>query len=114
MFCSISYFLCFLYNILPCEKCKINYLNNLRSLPIENHLDNKNTLFNWLIDVHNKVNIESGKKELTYDEVIDIYENMYDKSNNNVKSNKKFIQNKWLYILFIVLLIILFIYYCKK
>ena len=45
---------------------------------------------------------------------IDIYENMYDKSNNNVKSNKKFIQNKWLYILFIVLLIILFIYYFKK
>jgi len=66
--------------VLPCEKCRINFNNNLIKYPLnENIVQSRDNLVNWLIDVHNEVNIETGK---------DIYNpnNIYDdylKCNNN-------------------------------
>jgi hypothetical protein len=62
-----------LQHILPCEKCAINYKKNIRESPIDEHLVNRDSLVKWLIDIHNKVNRETGKSELSYDEAILIY-----------------------------------------
>ena len=70
-----------LKNILPCDKCKNHYSNTLETYPIENHLENKESLFRWLVDVHNRVNINNNKREYSYDEVTELYEKMYSKSN---------------------------------
>ena len=96
-------------NILPCQKCKDHYTQNLHILPIEQHLDNKESLFRWLVDVHNRVNVMNNKREYSYDEVTELYEKMYDKSNGI-----RLIGNKWLFIFLIILLIILGIYYHYK
>ena len=96
-----------LKDILPCQKCQDHFTQNLQENPVENYLDNKELLFNWLIDIHNKVNVSNGKKEYSYDEVIKLYENMY-------KSNDKKSINNWLYIAFIILIILLCIYYFQK
>ena len=66
-----------LKNILPCEKCRNHYDQTLTTYPIENHLENKESLFKWLVDVHNRVNIDNGKREYSYDEVTKLYENIY-------------------------------------
>ena len=47
-------------NILPCTKCKENYTLHLKALPIPN---NKTNLAEWLIQIHNRVNISTNKPE---------------------------------------------------
>ena len=63
-----------LENVLPCEKCAYNYSNNLKKLPIEPALENRDKLIRWLIGIHNEVNLETGKPPYTYEQVIDEYD----------------------------------------
>ena len=98
-----------LKNILPCEKCRNHYIQNLNIYPIDNHLENKESLFKWLVDVHNRVNIDNGKREYSYDEVTKLYENMYSKNKNGY-----YISNTTLIVIFIILIIVLIIYYKYK
>jgi hypothetical protein len=58
---------------LPCEKCAYHYSKHLMKYPIENALESRDTLVKWLIHVHNDVNKSLGKREYSYEEVIDIY-----------------------------------------
>ena len=96
-------------NILPCQSCRDHYTQNLQALPIEQHLDNKESLFRWSVDLHNRVNVMNNKREYSYDEVTELYEKMYDKT-----SSIRLIGNKWLFIFLIILLIILGIYHHYK
>lgn len=64
-----------LQNVLPCEKCAQNYKKNIIEYPIDNHLQNRDSLVKWVIDIHNKVNYELGKPQLDYEEAISIYLN---------------------------------------
>ena len=93
--------------ILPCQKCKGHYSQNIQNSPVEQHLDNKESLFKRLVDIHNIVNVMNNKREYSYDEVIKLYEKIYNKSN-------KFIQHKSLIILLIFVLFIIGIYYYTK
>ena len=62
-----------LQNVLPCATCQGNYKKNLSELPIDNALQSRDSLVKWVIDVHNKVNKETNKRELRYDEAIQLY-----------------------------------------
>lgn len=62
-----------LQNILPCEKCAQNYMKNITENPIDNHLANRDSLVKWVIDIHNQVNKELGKKEYDYNEASQLY-----------------------------------------
>ena len=62
-----------LQNVLPCATCQGNYKKNLSELPIDDALQSRDSLVKWVIDVHNKVNKESNKRELGYDEAIQLY-----------------------------------------
>lgn len=64
-----------LQDILPCEKCALNYQQNISEHPIDNFLVNKDTLMRWVIDIHNKVNKELNKNELNYEEATNLYMN---------------------------------------
>lgn len=55
----------------PCEKCQTHYRANLKKLPLTDKiLRKKDRLIRWGIDMHNLVNMETGKKVLTYEEAI--------------------------------------------
>jgi hypothetical protein len=71
-----------LQHVIPCSVCKKNYIRHLKEHPINNYLDNRSTLVYWVIDMHNMVNGEIGKKILSYDVVIKKYEEVYKKKNN--------------------------------
>ena len=68
-----------LKHVLPCPTCKEHYAKNLTLKPI--NLKNRDTLVNWLIDVHNSVNVSNGKRKLPYQEVYDIYDDLYNGGN---------------------------------
>ena len=99
-------------------------MRHIKEHPITNFLDNRKSMVYWVIDMHNMVNAEIGKKILSYDVVIKKYEEVYKKKivlNNNIIFNS---QNQNLYkedykknynlinislIIFIILLIIAFL-----
>jgi len=70
-------FFLLLQRILPCERCAYNYSQNLKTLPITDKvLESDTNLMYWLIDMHNLVNKETGKKEIQRNEAY--YKLLYD------------------------------------
>ena len=102
--------------IIPCKICRKNYQRHLIEHPIDNNLKSRKLLVYWLIDIHNMVNSETGKKILSYNKVIEKYENIYDKKifedydENEIfeKMNKN---NKVIYILLLIIFIMISIIY---
>ena len=55
--------------VLPCGKCRLNYVKHLEKFPLNDTvLASRTNLIKWLIDIHNEVNKSTGKRVLTYDE----------------------------------------------
>ena len=60
LFASLKY-------LLPCEKCRYNYQMHLEKHPLNDVvLSSRTLLVNWLIDVHNEVNVSLNKAQITY------------------------------------------------
>lgn len=96
---------------LPCEKCRVNYKTNIQTLPLTDVvLSSRNNLIKWLFDLHNIVNKETGKTQLTYDKFNDIYLNNKQEENDNNNIQYKY----GILIILAVILIILFIIYKKS
>ncbi len=127
---------------IPCSICRKNYIRHWKEYPIDKHLNSRKELVYWLIDLHNIVNTETGKKILSYDTVIQKYEKVYgkklildgsldmDESEQSLSHNLLYdqenivgcVQNyfnygwvKFLLIIFLILLILCFLkkYYLK-
>jgi hypothetical protein len=52
----------------------------MKEHPIDNFLEDRRSLVYWVIDMHNMVNGEIGKKILSYNTVIKKYEDVYKKN----------------------------------
>ena len=117
-----------LKEVIPCSICKKNYIRHLNEHPIKNYLDTRKSLVYWVIDMHNMVNVEIGKKVYSYDKVIKKYEDVYDKkiildesknevhniknefySNINNNNNKNYKITYVIYCIFILLFILVII-----
>lgn len=73
---NIKQFLLYLGKILPCEKCRNHFKGHIANRPLTNDiLNSRYNFIKWTIDLHNDVNRMNKKKELTFDEVVDIYIN---------------------------------------
>lgn len=56
------------YN-LPCPTCSYHYREKFKKNPPR--LESKESLFEWTVDIHNSVNRDNGKPEITYAEAIE-------------------------------------------
>ena len=89
-------------NVLPCDKCQSNFKKHLKKYPLTNRiLCSREGLVNWLIDIHNEVNKMHGKRELSYEEVLQIYQEKY--------SGRKSFTNYLIILLFIIIAILLLV-----
>ena len=88
--------------ILPCPTCRVHYKENLKLLPIK--LESRENLIEWLIDIHNEVNRKNGKKIYSYNDIYKKYNQLY--------TNKKTFDLK--YIIIIMFLILILCYYKYK
>lgn len=90
--------------MLPCQKCRNNFESHLKKYPLNDYtLSSKINLVMWLINIHNEVNALTGKKVMTYDEVI-----------NQLGNKQSFYVNKQIItIILLVLLVIILIYIAK-
>ena len=60
-----------LKNILPCKYCRLNYVKNIKSVPLNiNTMKNRFTLSKWVYELHEEINKMLGKKSnLSYDDI---------------------------------------------
>jgi len=112
-----------LQEVIPCSVCKKNYKRHLKEHPIEDYLNSRKLLVYWVIDMHNMVNAEIGKKILSYDIVLKKYEDVYKKKillddYEIIKKSNGIDYKKLIYGIFIIFLILLIINFinilCKK
>jgi hypothetical protein len=57
-----------LKDILPCDNCKLHYSTHLHLL--NDALENKNTLLEWLLNIRNKIYIEQNRKQKTLNDIL--------------------------------------------
>ena len=112
-----------LQNVIPCSVCQRNYKRHLLEHPIDKHLNSRKDLVYWLIDIHNMVNSEIGKKFMSYDVVLKKYENVYQKdllvgknmdydNNDNIVNgfnNKNKYNLEYILLLILIIIFIIFI-----
>lgn len=68
-------FFWYLALVLPCSACRQHFQQVLKDTnPIENHLESRNDLTRWLVNVHNQVNQRLGKAILSYEQAVQLYE----------------------------------------
>lgn len=99
--------------IMPCKSCGEHLKQNLITLPISNSLNTKEDLFKWSVDLHNLVNKQINKNEITLEEAYDIWlkkiPSMGILSTNivNVQDNTKDKNNKKILIIIGIIIILL-------
>lgn len=101
-----------LANILPCSICQNNFKKNLNDLPIKFYLQSKKLLTKWLFEIHNRVNIETNKKTITFKEFQNIYKKIYSNSNESLTyyKRKNKIQKIIIYVLFVIIIAMILIH----
>jgi hypothetical protein len=103
-----DFFINIIWKFLPCEKCRYNYKKHLEELPLtDDILKSRNKFIYWLVDIHNIVNEETGKRKITYDEFNKMYINAKEEEIKTTNFSFTII------IFLIITLIILFIVYRK-
>lgn len=119
-----------LQHVIPCSVCKKNYIRHLKEFPVNEHLNNRKDIVYWVIDLHNMVNSETGKRVLTYEEALKRYEDVYKKKilltqedvnkagcKNDTcddNSDKFVIPNYVIYILFVLIISLMIYIFHKK
>ena len=51
--------------LIPCSICREHYMTHLQKMPISPHLDRRDDLFRWTVNLHNEVNESLGKPRVT-------------------------------------------------
>ena len=102
--------------ILPCSVCRKHYKRHLKTDPPIKKLNSRDEFIKWMIDLHNDVNGETGKRSTyTYQEVLNRYEQIYSMkiiTNGDLMEKKKKTFNSlnfYYQILLIIFLVFLFV-----
>lgn len=76
-------------DVLPCPICRKHYEANLEEMPLDDAIKNRAELIKWVWTMHNRINVQLGKREYTFDEFVASMRNLensriaYPPSNTN-------------------------------
>jgi hypothetical protein len=76
--------------ILPCASCGKHLIENMSAIPIENADD----LFKWSVDLHNRVNLQLSKPQITFEDAYAFWKLPPKFNQPNVSENKVLITKK--------------------
>ena len=80
--------------VLPCLACAKHYEENIKKYPIDNYLDTTESLFNWTVDLHNMVNYQTGKSQVSYIDAYNLHMAEYNKNKDKNKEIEEKIEEK--------------------
>lgn len=75
--------------ILPCGMCREHYKKHFKDHPIDSYLDNKKSLVEWCVLMHNEVNKVTNKPEIEPSELIKDYLTIYNTNEDASVKQKK-------------------------
>lgn len=106
------------WKVLPCRNpCAVNYQRHLQELPIDNFLQNNMRLFEWTVQLHNIVNMELKKPQMTLEMAWNIYNDIL-VSRSEASNKNTPLQNEYLayitILIFIIICLILYIVLKKR
>jgi len=58
-------------DVLPCPICRNHYEQNLEEMPLGEALTSRVELIKWVFEMHNRINVQLGKREFTFEEFIE-------------------------------------------
>ena len=76
--------------LIPCEVCRKHYVQNLTVMPITPHLDRRQDLFKWTIELHNRVNQQLQKPIMSEPEVVQYYKRLGSRGRSPIWSQADF------------------------
>jgi FAD-linked sulfhydryl oxidase len=65
-----------LVDVLPCPICRKHYEVNLEEMPVTKALTSRAELIQWVFNMHNRINVQLGKREFTFAEFVDSMRNL--------------------------------------
>jgi hypothetical protein len=84
----------------------------LDKYPVQPYLTSRESFVRWVHFIHNKINYELGKKEISLAEALDKYRKQYNPHTLKITENK-YIKKQYVYAVFIILLLFLIYVYRK-
>lgn len=104
-------FLYQLKDVLPCESCRSHYSNNINDIPLSSYyLNSRSNLIEWIIKIHNKVNIKNNKRIISKNDFIQYYMDSYN-CDINLHNNDE-IKTSYNYMTLILVIITICIILC--
>lgn len=97
---------------IPIPEMGNRFSHYLDKYPVTPYLDNKESFIRWVIFIHNKFNMNSGKEELSVPMALDSYNNEY-KPKPIFFSDRIRIRKQYIFIALILILFIM-IYVCYE
>jgi hypothetical protein len=58
---------------IPNSEISKNFSNLLQEYPVTPYLDNRDSFVRWIVFIHNRVNVQIGKKEITIEQAMSKY-----------------------------------------
>ncbi len=68
-----------LAHTIPCPICRSHYKMFLKQMPVENAVGSRDDLIHWVYTIHNKVNVQLGKPELSFEKYISTMQRLSEK-----------------------------------
>lgn len=62
-----------LAEMIPCHKCASLYKEKLKTMPLDDYMDDSVHLFSWTVELHNRVNHSLGKPRMDVQEAYRIH-----------------------------------------
>ena len=66
---------------IPCKVCRGHYRSYLSKHPVQYHVDSRENISNWVVNLHNEINIRTNKDIVSFDEAKEMY---MTSDNNNI------------------------------
>tara|TARA_B100001094_G_C17602800_1_gene517419 strand:- start:27 stop:467 length:441 start_codon:yes stop_codon:yes gene_type:complete len=89
---------------IPNNAVSKNFQSLIDTYPVSSYLNSKESLLKWIHFIHNKINLQIGKEEISYIEFINNYNNEYKPRDIKFKEQMKE-REKYIYLFFIILMI---------
>lgn len=68
-------------DVLPCPECRKHYAGHLKNMSLDDAVNSRDSLINFIIDLHNEVNKATGKSVMKREIARSIIEGTYTNSN---------------------------------
>jgi hypothetical protein len=102
-----------LYLFIPIESHASNFSKLLDEYPITPYLDNRESLVRWIWFIHNKINQQLEKPQISLNEFYVKYYEAYKPKNIKQHEYLKF-REKFIYVVFVIILIAIIYYLYDK